>query len=70
MLKKKKNEDEKEINLEYEEQNNNNSNNINNNYKKTVIQNEKRVKDYQINGNDKSSEEINKRKPFDKIIFK
>ena len=69
-VEKEKNEDEKEINLEYEEQNNNNSNNINNNYKKTVIQNEKRVKDYQINGNDKSSEEINKRKPFDKIIFK
>ena len=43
----------------------------NNEYKKTVcFQNERRVKDYQINGNDKSSEEINKRKPFEKIIFK
>ena len=64
---KDEDEDEKEINLEYNEQNDNS----NNKYKKTVcIQNEKRIKDYQINGNDKLSEEMNKRKPFDKIIFK
>lgn len=42
-----------------------------NNYKKTVlIQNEKRINDYQLNINEKSNEENNKRKPFDKIIFK
>ena len=42
--------------------------NENNNYTKSVcIQNEKRIKDYQLN--DKSDEEINKRKPFDKFNF-
>ena len=42
--------------------------NENNNYTKSVcIQNEKRIKDYQLN--DKSNEEINKRKPFDKFNF-
>ena len=41
------------------------------NYEKTVcLQNERRTKDYQLNVNEKSSEENNKRKPFDKIIFK
>ena len=49
----------------------NNNLNYNNNYKKTVcVQNETRIKDYQISGNEKSSEETSKRKPFDKIIFK
>ena len=42
-----------------------------NNYKKTVLlQSEKRIKDYQINPNDKISEENSKRKPFDKFNFK
>ena len=41
------------------------------NYEKAVcLQNERRTKDYQLNVNEKSGEESNKRKPFDKIIFK
>ena len=45
--------------------------NYNNDDKKSIcLQNETKVKDYQINGNDKSNEEASKRKPFDKIIFK
>ena len=42
----------------------------NNGYKKTVcIQNERRIKDYQLNRSE-ISEESNKRKPFDKFNFK
>ena len=42
-----------------------------NNIKKTILaQNEIRINDYLININEKSKEENNKRKPFDKIIFK
>ena len=60
--------EERKINdIEYK---NKSSNNNNNNYKKTVcIQNERRIKDYQLNGNE-ISEETNKRKPFDKFNFK
>ena len=46
---------------------NNNKSQNNNNNKKTIMQNERRVKDYQLN--DKSSEGTNKRKPFDKFNF-
>jgi hypothetical protein len=42
-----------------------------NNVKKTILaQNEKRINDYLLNMNEKSKEKNNKRKPFDKIIFK
>ena len=61
----KREEPEENNDIEYKNLENNNQ------YKKTVcLQNERRVKDYQINANDKSSDESNKRKPFDKIIFK
>ena len=54
----------------YKNENQNNNNKNNNNYKKTVcIQNERRIKDYQLNGSE-MSEETNKRKPFDKFNFK
>ena len=65
----KEKEEEGEINdIVYKNENQNNNNN--NEYKKTVcIQNERRIKDYQLNGSE-ISEETKKRKPFDKINFK